>query len=481
MNAEIDFVVPEFEEYLRDESRRAGSAEQIIFAKCDDDIRKALQSGLPVTVQGARTGIAAGAVPDGGIILNLSRMKNIGDVQGDRISVQPGALLSEIRERVEAHGMFFPPDPTETSASIGGMLACNASGAMSYHYGSTRNWVNALRVMLPDGDILRVERGVKADGLSFVLKTESGRTISGELPDIRMPAVKSAAGYYVKPDMDLLDLFIGMEGTLGVITEAELKLLSVPPLKQALCAFFPDESSAIKFVRFVREELDPVAIELFGHRALDLLRNSEIELPNLPAHFHTAIYFEFHGDNEDVLEEGVLAAAEKMAELGAGDEDCWMADGVREIECHKAFRHATPEAVNLLIDQRKKKHPGLTKLGTDMSVPDEHLDEVLGMYREDLAAASLEYVIFGHIGNNHVHVNILPRDMEEMAKGRELYLKWAEKVVAMGGSVSAEHGIGKIKVPLLEKMFGSEGIAAMRNFKKLFDPEGILSPGNLFG
>ena len=480
MNTEIKMFGPEFEEYLRDESRRAGYAEQIVFAGSEEDIRLALRSGTQITVQGARTGIAAGAVPEGGLILNLSRMDCIGEVDSDCITVQPGALLSDIRQKAEAAGLLFPPDPTETSASIGGMLACNASGAMSYHYGPTRNWVHALRVMLPDGDALRIERSRKVDGRLFSLTTESGRDISGTLPELKLPDVKSAAGYYIRPDMDLLDLFIGMEGTLGVITEAELKLLPAPKCRQALCAFFPDEPSALQFVRFLREKVSPVAIEFFGHNALELLRKSEMDLPTFPEHAHTAIYFEFHGDSEEALEEAVLTSAERMVELGAGEDDCWMADSPREIEIQKTFRHATPEAVNLLIDRRKKACPDLTKLGTDMSVPDEHLEAVMKLYRDDLAAAGLEYVIFGHIGNNHVHVNILPRNMEELAQGKALYIEWAKQIVAMGGSVSAEHGIGKIKVPLLETMFGPDGIAAMRELKRNFDPEGILNPGNLF-
>jgi len=480
MNTEIKPFAPEFEEYLRDESRRVGSAEQILFAGREGDIRNALQASLPITIQGARTGIAAGAVPNGGLILNLSRMNHVGDVENGRITVQPGALLAEVREKVKGAGLFFPPDPTETSASIGGMLACNASGAMSYHYGPTRKWVHALRVMLPDGDVMRIERGEKIDGFSFSLTTENGREISGTLPELKMPDVKSAAGYFIKPDMDLVDLFIGMEGTLGIITEAELLLRPVPPVRQALCAFFPDEDSALKFVRFLREDLDPVAIELFGHRALNLLRDSDMDLPAFPEHAHTAIYFEFHGDSEEALEEAVMASAERMVELGAGEDDCWFAEGPRQIEIQKTFRHATPEAVNSLIGRRKKTCPGLTKLGTDMSVPDEHLEAVIKLYRDDLAVTGLEYVIFGHVGNNHVHVNILPRSMDELARGKALYLKWAEQIVAMGGSVSAEHGIGKIKVPLLETMFGPEGIAAMREVKRMFDPEGILNLGNLF-
>jgi D-lactate dehydrogenase (cytochrome) len=469
-------VLPDYQEYLHDESRRTGFADRIVFPKSEDDIHAALQSGQNITIQGARTGVTAGAVPEGGLILNLSRMNRIGDVEGDRITVQPGALLSEVRKTVEAAGLFFPPDPTETSASLGGMISCNASGALSFHYGPTRNWIHALRILLADGDILRIERGQKADSHQFSLTTERGRKISGTLPELPQPTVKSAAGYFIQPDMDLLDLFIGMEGTLGIITEATLKLIPAPTTRQALCAFFPSEKSAIQFARFLRETLHPAAIEFFGHHALDLLRRADMDLPKIPNHAHTAITFEFH----DTAEEEILIAAEKMEKLGVGEDDCWIADTPHDIKIHKTFRHATPEAVNQLIDRRKQHCPGLTKLGTDMSVPDDGLETIIALYRSDLTAAKLEHVIFGHIGDNHLHVNILPRNMDELAQGKELYLHWADQVVAMGGSVSAEHGIGKLKVPMLGKMVGPNGIAAMRSVKAIFDPHTALNPGNLF-
>jgi len=150
------------------------------------------------------------------------------------------------------------------------------------------------------------------------------------------------------------------------------------------------------------------------------------------------------------------------------------------MEKFKAFRHALPEAVNRLIDERRKVEPTLTKLGTDMAVPDAHLGAILERYERDLAAAGLDYVIFGHIGNNHLHVNILPASKADYQRGRALYLAWARDVVGWGGTVAAEHGIGKLKAPMLEVMFGAAGIAEMRAVKRVFDPEGRLSPGNLF-
>ncbi|MEI7832158.1 MAG: FAD-binding oxidoreductase [bacterium] len=480
-----------YADYLRDESRKVGVAESISFPTTEEEVSTIMcqmnQQGITVTTQGARTGIVAGAVPYGGHLLNLSHMTVVGEIGGATIKVQPGVLLKDLREILMSLGLFFPPDPTETTASLGGMAACNASGALTYHYGSMRNWVTALRVVLMDGSVLALRRGENlARGRTFSLTTEDDKMISGQIPDYQQPAGKSAAGYYVVDNMDMLDLFIGMEGTLGVITEIELRLLPAPPVIQALTVFLPDELAAINYVQRLRNEDKPVAIEFFNHDVLALLHRAKAEgnafadIPTLQPHYHTAVYAEFHGEDAELVEDEVMAAMELAMELGGNEDDTWYADNARLLAGQKAFRHATPEAVNMLIDQRKRATPELTKLGTDMSVPDAALGELMQMYRDDLATAGLESVIFGHIGNNHLHVNILPRSMEEYARGKELYLGWAQCVVNMGGSVSAEHGIGKLKVPFLHLMYGEAGIAQMRALKKLFDPHGLLNKGTLF-
>jgi D-lactate dehydrogenase (cytochrome) len=493
----------EYEGYLRDESRRVGNAACIAFPRTEAEIIAAIRDACGViTVQGARTGIVAGAVPDGGCVLNLSRMNADPQLVQDGGSgepylvVQPGVLLTQIREVLTPHQWYFPPDPTEASASIGGMAACNASGALTFAYGSTREWVRGLRMVLADGSVLALRRGqCRARGRDFALTTEDGRTIAGQLPAYRQPAVKSVAGYYVADDMDLLDLFIGMEGTLGIITEIELRLIPRPAAMHGLMVYLPSEAAALSLVRAMRGEAvselpavnaRPQAIEFFNADALNFLRNEKAEnpaftsIPTLHPHYHTALYLEFHGEDDEALEGPVLEVIEVMLALGASDEDTWYATTAREMEAMKAFRHAVPEAVNLTIDTRKREEPALTKLGTDMSVPDATLTEAMAMYRADLDAAGLESVIFGHIGNNHVHVNILPRNLDEYARGKALYLDWAQRVVQMGGSVAAEHGIGKLKVPFLDLMYGEEGIAQMRALKALFDPDSRLNPGNLF-
>jgi D-lactate dehydrogenase (cytochrome) len=134
----------------------------------------------------------------------------------------------------------------------------------------------------------------------------------------------------------------------------------------------------------------------------------------------------------------------------------------------------------MLIDKRRKDNPTITKLGTDMAVENKDLRYIFNMYKEDLKKQNLEYAIWGHIGDNHLHVNILPRDLKDYEKGKKLYNSWAKKVSELGGAVSAEHGVGKIKTEFLEIMYGEEYIKEMINLKKIFDPEELLSVGNMF-
>jgi D-lactate dehydrogenase (cytochrome) len=510
-------VEGQYPDYLRDESRRQGRADLISFAASEEDIRQVLLSRHAITTQGARTGITGGAVPDGGHVLNLSRMTRITGMRLDAgrnevfISVQPGLALVELRKILQtcefdssgwsmesllaleefrrAPSYFFPPDPTETSASIGGMVACNASGACTFQYGATRAYVEAMRVILADGSRISLRRGrERATALAFSLRTEEGREISGRLPDYIMPAVKNAAGFFVSENMELIDLFIGSEGTLGVISEVELRLIRTPECRWGVMAFLPFEASAIEFVKTVRglpPGERPAAIEYFDCHALDLLRRQKrenpgtLDIPALPPEYHTAIYLEYHG-GADQVSAAVAELPERMTAAGGNSEASWIADSDRELERFKGFRHAVPELVNRIIDERRKKEPELTKLGTDMAVLNSELSSVMDLYRNALESMGLDYVIFGHIGNNHVHVNILPRTLLEYQRGKDLYLQWARQVIQWGGTVSAEHGIGKFKVALLREMLGDQVLRQMREMKRVFDPEAILNKGNLF-
>lgn len=511
---------PELEEYVRDESRTVGHAETISFPTSEDQVRDVLcelhASGTPVTVQGARTGLAAGAVPQGGHVLNLSRMDAVlglrrGEDGTYRLRVQPGVVLANLRKALANKSVptndwdeeslaaldelyagpeqFFPTDPTETSACIGGMVACNASGARSYGYGPMRPHVSALRVVLADGDVVALRRGeARAHGRSLRLVTEAGRSLSLDLPTYEMPHTKNASGYYVADDMDALDLFVGSDGTLGVVTEVELALMPAPAVVWGVSCFFETEAAALDFTVAVRPTLThAVAIEYFDAGALSILRSQRensaafASLPAVEGRFACCVYVELDCDDEDETCAELYAIGDAMRAVGADEADTWVARTDVDRECQRFFRHAVPESVNMLIDERRRTNPAITKLGSDMSVPDERLHDVIELYRTTLAEAGLQSAAWGHIGNNHLHVNVLPRGDADFAAGKELFCSWAAEVTRMGGAVSAEHGVGKIKRGFLETMYGPEHVREMARLKRELDPAGQLGRGNLFG
>ncbi len=516
--------------YLSDESRLPGCADKIFFPRSEADVvailRSAGEEGKKITLSGGRTGITGGAVPDGGWLVSAEKMNSVLGLRHDPardmffIRCQPGITLDALNKMIArkefpseadwpgqdkaALEIFrksgewrFASDPTEASATIGGIVACNASGARTFHYGATRNHVSALRLVLAGGYLLDIRRGesfAAADG-SFTLVLPDGRERPGKIPDYKMPVVKNAAGYFAEPGMDLLDLFIGAEGTLGIITEVELALVKPPETILGVIGFFPAEENALDFVRAARGEKAgrdcqplgkrPLAVEYFDFRALDLLRAQKkkvgpsSEIPALPETAHTAVYIELPATEAD-LEKQAEELLALLEECGSSADTAWTATSPEETEKLKKFRHALPEAINQLIGERVISAPGLTKLGTDFAVPDQFLAEMFRLYRQTLDATKLEYVIFGHIGNNHVHINILPKNMDEYKKGKELYLQLARTVVKWGGTVSGEHGIGKLKKNFLVLMFGEEGVEEMRRVKRVFDPEGRINPGNMF-
>ena len=508
----------EFDDFLHDESRNRGHAETISFPRTEEDVRavvRELHAGaVPITVQGARTGLAAGAVPQGGHVLNLSRMNRcLGLRQDERgrffVRVQPGLVLSELRKYLaakvipadgwdaaslaylaalaEAPEQMFPTDPTETSATLGGMAACNASGARSYRYGAMREHVTALRLVLADGDVLALQRGAcRADGRRLALTTEGGRCIDVALPRYEMPHAKNASGYFVADDMDAVDLVIGSDGTLGIITELELALLPAPDVTWGVSCFFAEESQAVAATIAARERMrHAAALEYFDPAALDVLRRARATgsafaaLPELPESFGCCLFVELQAASEEEAMEDVERLGRLVEEAGGDAGASWVARTAVDRETLRFFRHAVPESVNMLIDERRRTEPAITKLGSDMSVPNDRLADVMALYRSTLAEAGLEAAAWGHIGNNHLHVNILPRTHEEFTRGKELFCRWAREVTAMGGAVSAEHGVGKIKRDFLKIMYGEDAIAQMVHLKLAFDPAAQLGRGNL--
>ena len=482
---------------FRDESRRSGTADYLAFPATEADIAAVLAharaASLPVTPQGARTGITAGAVPRGGIALDFARMKRIAPAPPDpatgapRLLAGPGATLAEIRAACPP-GWFFSPDPTEPSASIGGMFACNASGALSYHYGPVRASVAAARILLEDGTLLDLARGRdRLRGLALDLPRRPAPAVLPALPP--RPRVKNAAGYYLEPDMDILDLFIGSEGTLGILADATLQLRPAPPVRWALLAFpdgaDPDATAAA--VETLRDAFRApgapaclAALEAFDARAMAFLRaRTDDPVARSAPPGRAALYAEFHASAPDAAEAALLQATDLLAAAGTDPASALAADTSDQLARFKTFRHALPESVNALLDERRRTHPSIVKLGSDMAVPDSRLRDVLRLYRDGLDASGLEHVVFGHVGDNHLHINILPRDDADMAAGAALYRDFAARIAGWGGSLSAEHGIGKAKTSLLRQMYPAPALAAMTRIRDILSPLRLLNPDNL--
>lgn len=251
--------------------------------------------------------------------------------------------------------------------------------------------------------------------------------------------------------------------------------------------FFDSEDKAVSFTDSVRPVLShAAAIEYFDAGALDILRRQREQstafasLPALDKEAKVCVYVELDCDDEAQATEELYHLGWVLEFAGGRDDATWVARTEVDRECQRFFRHAVPESVNMLIDERRRTDPTITKLGSDMSVPNARLADVVVLYRRTLAESGLESAAWGHIGNNHLHVNILPRDAQDYRRGGELFAQWAAEVTAMGGAVSAEHGVGKIKAGFLETMYGHEAMVESARLKLQLDPDGQLGRGNLF-
>jgi len=419
-------------------------------------LKEASAAGVPVTIAGAGTGVTGGRVPFGGWVLSLEKLSHL-DVHPGYAIAGAGVLLRDVHAAAQRSGQFYPPDPTETGAAIGGNIATNASGARSFRYGATRRWIERLRVVLADGRVLDVGRG---DAIDFD---------PGSIP---LPAVtKNTAGYLLRPGMDWVDLFCGSEGTLGVITEARLRLLPAPNAILAGIVFFPSDDAAVDAVERWRVETRARMFEYFDLPSLHLLRT---RVPEIPAAAASAILVEQELSSEDDPETDHWL--ERIESSGALAEDSWFATSAADRERFRRFRHNLPELVNDTV-----RRAGAMKMNTDYAVPIAHNREMLAFYRRRLEEEFPgRYVIFGHIGDAHVHINLFS-DPAEYDRATALLAEFARHAVALGGTVSAEHGLGKRKAHLLPYQYSPAQIETMKAVKRRLDPANILGRGTLFG
>jgi D-lactate dehydrogenase (cytochrome) len=466
--------------YLTDASFLPGGwADELFVPENADDVSAILGEAndkkVPVTISGARTGTVGGAIPFGGWVVSMERLNRIIsiDKQAMTAAVEPGVLLGDLQKSVGAAGLFYPPDPTEWSCQIGGNVATNASGARSFKYGATRRYVRRLKIVLADGDRLELRRGeiqARGDGrLSLI--TASGRPIEFAVPTYPRPQVrKNASGYFSAEPLDAVDLFVGSEGTLGVIVEIELALLAKPENSFSGIVFFAEQNDLLAFVDEARGS-DATLIEYFDANSLRFIRE---RFPETPDGMAGAVFFEQETSSEN--EDAVFGAWNVRLESHHADvERSWFTTNEQDREKMRSFRHAMPLAAN-----ERFARNGFKKISTDMAVPVEKFRSFLRFYEGLLAPSGIEYVIFGHIGDCHLHANLFPKTEEENERARHLYGRCIAQAIMLGGAVSAEHGIGKLKKKYLSVMMGERYLNEMAEIKRAFDPKGILGRGNMF-
>ncbi len=427
---------------ISDVSGYPGHADQIFSPRDEEELAailaRASNEAVPVTVMGAMTGLAGGAAPQGGWGVSMTRFRRL-DISPGSARVGAGTLLREVQAAAAAAGQFYAPDPTENTSSIGGNIAANSSGSRSFLYGATRAHVLALRVVLAPGRVVEYRRG---------------QAVDFDVPRIPLPrSTKHSAGYRLAPGMDFADLFIGSEGTLGVVTEAELQLLPAPREIMGGVVFFPSEDAALDAV----DRWRPVA----GLRMLEYLDRGSLEIMGEP---HAAAVM--------VEQEGEI----DLDMAGALEDDSWFGTSPSDRERFRRFRHALGERVNERIHRG-----GFMKLGTDYAVPRDQGREIIRIYRQALDRdLRLPYVIYGHVGDAHLHINTFPASKQEFERAKAVLEDLAKPVVELGGTVGAEHGLGKRKAHLLPVQYAPDAIEAMRAVKLRFDPQWLLGRGNLF-
>ncbi len=495
-----------------------GYADGLVAATCEADVANLMRGPLPVLPVGAQSSLTGGATPMGEVLLTTGRLNRIFKISTDTVHLEAGVTLTDLDAALRNAGRYYPPTPTFMGAFVGGTIATNAAGAATFKYGTTREWVQAITVVLPSGEVIELERGqttADADG-GFEIQSTEGATTRVHVPSYRLPQVaKLAAGYFAAPKMDLIDLFIGSEGTLGVITEATLRVL---PVRPALClAFVPFAArlSALAFVRQIRglardtwrtkdpHGIDVSAIEHMDARCLELLREDGIDVANgvmIPDGSEIALLITLELPPTTTAEQAfdeIGAARESGGRDGPLRRFCRLLDAAGVLDDVEvavpgdlarasqllAVREAVPAAVNQRIGLAKQAiDPRIEKTAADMIVPFDRLEELLTIYETGFGSRGLDAAIWGHISDGNLHPNVIPRTYEDVKAGKAAILEFGREAIRLGGAPLAEHGVGRnsTKQQLLELLYGKKGVDEMRAVKRAIDPEWKLAPGVLF-
>jgi len=403
-------------------------------------LRLAWEHGVPVTTRGGGTGLSGGALPvQGGLVLSLDRLDRILEIDEDNmvVRVEPGVITQTLQEAVEAVGLFYPPDPASRgSCTIGGNLAENAGGPRAVKYGVTGDWVLGLEVVLADGSMIRTGGACRKD----------------------------VTGY------DVARLFVGSEGTLGVITEATLRLIPYPPSRALLLAAFPTLQAGLDGVLSVFRRVTPSVCEYLEGAALEAAAK-HLDRPLPAPGAGSYVFLEVDGETEDSVERQMLAAGESLDQAGA--VEVLVAQSPRETEELWALRRATGEAVKALSTYKEE----------DCVVPRSRIAELVSGVKEIARQHGVATICYGHAGDGNIHVNVLRMGAGDTTWNEELPRAIEEifrLTVSLGGTISGEHGIGYSQRRYLPIRMSERELELQRTIKTALDPRGILNPGKIF-
>jgi D-lactate dehydrogenase (cytochrome) len=402
-----------------------------------DILKYASENRIAVTSWGSGSSLEGNPIPvKSGVVLDFSRMNRILNIREEdfQADVEPGVVYQDLNEKLKYKGLFFPPDPG-ARATIGGMIANNASGTRTIYYGSTKDYILRLSVVLANGEM--IELGNRAS--------------------------KTSSGY------DLIRLFVGSEGTLGVVVSATVRLVGLPVEFSAAIATFPSIETAGKAVfEIMRSGLNPAALELLGPECIELMNREEsLELDVSPT-----LFMEFHGSTTRQLAE-VLEMAEEICSL-EGHRKFESGLGRKERDRIFKARHALGEMII-------RNHPDCGILIMDVAVPITAYSELIAAIRDETAATHLVSYYISHAGNGNVHLNIAGKkdDPKEWELINEITQRLVAKSLELGGTATGEHGIGLGKRKYMVAEHGNS-LEWMQHIKSLFDPYGILNPGKIF-
>lgn len=397
---------------------------------------------IPVIPRGAGTSLAGQLIPvEGGIVMDLKKMNRIEPKVEDRMVVAgPGATYAELNRELERRGYFFPPEPGSAMAcTVGGMVSTNASGSGAVKYGATRNYVLSLEVVLAGGEVVRLGRRV----------------------------TKSASGYSLK------DLFVGSEGTLGVITEVTLRVEPYPPLRRTTLAVFPSLEDAFRSaMEILGRGITPASLELLDELCLLALNMSGFSLPEGKG----ALMLRSDGRYEEAVEREMGEMEEVCRGRGAqlvGVEDeglgrrLWEAR--EKISASLTKLLPSPETPRLVFQS-----------SVDVGLPLSRMLEYVSKVKALMEEKGIMGVCFGHVGDGNVHIGstFVPESPEQVERARSFQEEAIRLALSLGGTLTAEHGVGLWKAPYLEEEHGP-ALELMRSLKRLLDPQGILNPGKM--